>query len=420
MKKLLYAILIIFSVNSFVISQPCLPEGITFSTQQEIDSFSVNYPSCTEIEGDVIIKESSSGAITNLNGLSQLTSIWGNLSINNNKTLTVLSGLDHLASIRGVVDIRNNDKLTSLSGLNGLSFVWKGLYIEFNSSLTSLSGLNNVTSNWGIIGIRNNNKLTSLSGLNGLSSIEKNLYIESNPSLTSLSGLDNFTSIKGILVIKNNDKLTSLSELNNLTSIGGKLYIGYNNTLTSLSGLDNLTSIGGELSIEYNKVLTSLSGIKNIDPNTIKSYNSEAKDLEIYNNSSLSECEVQSICDFFALPPYKTIKIYGNMTGCNSRTEIEAACSGDTTSTSDLEFNGINIYPNPTKDNFTIDFSGTNLNQANVTIFDLSGKQKFTLEKLPNDNVLYVNSVTLNPGLYFIRIKSEKFGTSFRKVMIGE
>ncbi len=371
MKKLLYAILIIFSVNSFVISQPCLPEGITFSAQQEIDSFSVNYPSCTEIEGDVTIKESSSGAITNLNGLSQLTSIWGHLFINNNKALTDLSGLDHLASVGKVVDIRNN------------------------------------------------NKLTSLSGLNGLISIDRSLYIESNPNLTSLSGLENLTSIGGSLYIYDN-AFTNLSVFSQLTSVQGSISIGHNNQLTSLSGLDNITSIRGRLNISDNTKLKSLSGIRNIDPNTIKSYNSQAKDLQIYNNSSLSECEVQSICDFFALLPYKTIKIYGNMTGCNSKTEIEAACLGDTTSTFDVEFSSINIYPNPTKDNFTIDFSGSNLNQADVTIFDLSGKQKLLLEKLPNDNVLYVNSATLNSGLYFIRIESEKFGTSFRKVMIGE
>ena len=33
----------------------CLPEGITFSTQAEIDNFQTNYPGCTEIEGDVVI-----------------------------------------------------------------------------------------------------------------------------------------------------------------------------------------------------------------------------------------------------------------------------------------------------------------------------------------------------------------------------
>jgi len=36
-------------------AQPCLPNGITFTTQGQIDSFPINYPGCTEIGGDVVI-----------------------------------------------------------------------------------------------------------------------------------------------------------------------------------------------------------------------------------------------------------------------------------------------------------------------------------------------------------------------------
>ena len=49
----------------------CLPEGITFTTQAQIDSFAVNYPGCTEIDGDVIIGRSNPTTdISNLNGLN--------------------------------------------------------------------------------------------------------------------------------------------------------------------------------------------------------------------------------------------------------------------------------------------------------------------------------------------------------------
>ena len=34
---------------------PCLPQGIIFTIQAQIDSFQVNYPGCTEIEGYVEI-----------------------------------------------------------------------------------------------------------------------------------------------------------------------------------------------------------------------------------------------------------------------------------------------------------------------------------------------------------------------------
>ncbi|MCU0371231.1 MAG: hypothetical protein MUC31_07440, partial [Bacteroidales bacterium] len=58
------------------LSQSCLPEGIYFESQTQIDNFQVDYPGCTEIEGDVIIF-SPYDEISNLNGLSVLTSIGG-------------------------------------------------------------------------------------------------------------------------------------------------------------------------------------------------------------------------------------------------------------------------------------------------------------------------------------------------------
>ncbi|GEM_PF-5817848 len=35
--------------------QTCLSEGINFNSQRSIDNFSVNYPNCTIIDGDVDI-----------------------------------------------------------------------------------------------------------------------------------------------------------------------------------------------------------------------------------------------------------------------------------------------------------------------------------------------------------------------------
>ena len=79
--------------------QSCLPKDIDFVTQAQIDSFRINYPNCTKIEGDVLISESESGNITNLNSLSDLESIYGLLDIQSNSALENLSGLNSLKSI---------------------------------------------------------------------------------------------------------------------------------------------------------------------------------------------------------------------------------------------------------------------------------------------------------------------------------
>jgi hypothetical protein len=99
--------------------ESCLPDGITFETQAQIDSFQNNYPGCTVIEGDVII---DGWNINNLLGLSVLTAIEGNLQIlDNTDSLDSLSGLDNVVSIGGSLRF-NNTPLISLNGLNNLSF----------------------------------------------------------------------------------------------------------------------------------------------------------------------------------------------------------------------------------------------------------------------------------------------------------
>jgi len=71
-------IVLTFVIRVTLFSQPCLPEGIVFTFQQQIDDFQSNYPGCTEIEGDVKI---AGDDVTNLIGLNILTSIEGNFRI---------------------------------------------------------------------------------------------------------------------------------------------------------------------------------------------------------------------------------------------------------------------------------------------------------------------------------------------------
>ena len=80
-----------------VSSQPCLPEGIMFTTQAQIDNFQTNYPDCSVIEGWVTIFDGHSGDnITNLTGLNVLTSIGGDFIIEANDSLNNLTGLGGL------------------------------------------------------------------------------------------------------------------------------------------------------------------------------------------------------------------------------------------------------------------------------------------------------------------------------------
>jgi hypothetical protein len=80
---------------------PCMPDGITFTSQDEIDNFQTNYPYCSQIGGDV---EINGNDITDLNGLNFVTAIGGNLSIINCDNLTSLWGLENIKS-ESIVDL---------------------------------------------------------------------------------------------------------------------------------------------------------------------------------------------------------------------------------------------------------------------------------------------------------------------------
>ncbi len=263
----------------FIMPHPCLPEGITFTTQEEIDNFQSNYPGCIEIEGDVTINGDD---ITNLDGLDVITAIGGMLVIgdtlypyNGNPMLTNLEGLESLTSIEGSLHISGNSSLVNTTGLNQMASIGVSFKIQSNDSMTSFIGLENLTSIGGTLWIVANDNLTSLTGLDNLTSIAGGTnHILNNDALINLSGMESLTFIEGSLVIYGNEGLVNLTGLENLTSIGGNLTLGWGcgqagggqsiPNLVSLEGLDNLTSIGGGLTIQVCPVLTSLNGLSNL------------------------------------------------------------------------------------------------------------------------------------------------------------
>jgi len=164
MKKLTLLFGLAFMIQSISFSQPCLPEGIIFTSQTQIDSFQIIHPNCTEIEGDVEINGLD---IANLNGLNVITSIGGYLNI-------------------GWTD---GTSLIDLSGLDSLTTIGGELLIWTNSDLTSLSGLDNLTTIGGKLKIGSNNMLPNLSGLDNLTSIGGELFIKWSPALLNLAGL---------------------------------------------------------------------------------------------------------------------------------------------------------------------------------------------------------------------------------------
>lgn len=392
MRNLIYATtLIVFLIAAFSgAAQTCGASGIVFSSQGDVDVFSINHPGCTQILGSVTIEGAD---ISNLTGLSGTTSIGGNLVIRNNDLLTDIAGLSNLTTINSL-GIDNNDALLSLAGLSSLTNIATSLDIRNNASLEDLDGLVGVTSLGGSIDFWLNPSLTSIAGLSGISgALSGNIVIRGNDALLSLTGLSGISSIGGSLDISYNAALASLSGLSgiagsvgsldivacpvsdlspllginsvagslvirgvnapdlsglsNITgALAGNLDISYNEFLTNLDGLSGITQVGGPLDIVGNygisasSALTSLTGLSGIISigGFLRIRGTFVTDLSGISNIDPTtitdlylEINLLSFCEVpnictYLSNPLNPATILSNATNCTSRSAIEMAC----------------------------------------------------------------------------------------------
>jgi len=319
--------------------------------------------------------------LTNLSGLGNLSSVGGELRILSNTAMTSLGGLNSLSTVNGTLYIGSNDNLTDISNLSSISTIGNNLWLGYNNSLSNLSGLESLTTIDGGLWLAGNNALTNLEELSSLSSMGGYFLIEYNEGLESLNGLQNLTSIGDMFWIGYNDALSDISSLGSLSSIGGDvsfgtnyslvdlnglgqlnsingdLYVGSNYSLTSLSGLDNVGSVNGEITLSYNEFLDNISAIKSVDHNTISS-------LNVYNNTNLSACSIESICNYLNLTSPDT-DIHDNNTNCNSDSEIQDNCTCSISATvNDIICDDNGTPTNPDDDTFTFDVEVTGSNTS--------------------------------------------------------
>lgn len=375
-----------FSKINVAISQATsCPLFVVLDSQEDVDMFSVTYEGCFDLPGDLYIY----GDITNLNGLSEITSVAGLLYIGYSENLLNLDGLENLSFIGEELMIESNPVLSdisalgnvsgevpwvsifgnaaliNLSGLEGIQMIGGSLNIQNNAILNSLTGLNNLNLLGGSLSISGNvalsdisalsnlsgsvssliisgNLISNLVGLGGLESLTGNLSIGNNLNLLNLSGLENLNTIQGNLLIVNSPLLNDISALNNvLGSISSIRIIG--SSLSSINGLNGITHISGDLQITGINNLTSLSGLSNLNSigGTLRIQNNQyltsleglenltvvTNGINISNNFSLSICNISMICDYL-LNVTGSVNISNNALGCNSKVEIIERCIG--------------------------------------------------------------------------------------------
>jgi len=141
-----------FDINDadFTIYAGCFPDGITFSSQAELDDFPELYPDCVTILGDVIV---SGFGIENLGPLLQLKHIKGDLIIKENGRLHDLLGLSDALKVDGELIIKCNPVLVDCEMIAVCEHLKKeGVEIQVsNNGKEAVSGLDQNCNTTGMV-----------------------------------------------------------------------------------------------------------------------------------------------------------------------------------------------------------------------------------------------------------------------------
>jgi hypothetical protein len=146
--------------------------------------------------------------VDGLSGITGLTDIDAehNLEIRNNVLLTNLNGLSSIVAISGDLVIDGNPALIDISGLSKLALVKEAVRIKNNLVLPNIDGLVKLAKIH-TLEITNNNALTNLNGLSALQLVVGTITITNNPALIDFCGLYNLFhtgAIGGAITIKSN------------------------------------------------------------------------------------------------------------------------------------------------------------------------------------------------------------------------
>ena len=214
------------------------------------------YRAIVQVNGNVIIGDTIGNPIlTSLSGLSNLISIGGSLSVQNNAALTNFAGL---------INSMNAMELSSLTEIGG------DLKIAHNESLQNLLGLEDLEAIGGDLIIEDNISMTSLAGISSLDyqSIQ-NLYIFNNPELstcqvqTICSYIGDPTGLTEIY--NNNEDCNSANEVYSICSVGMNEQDRSNEVQIYPNPAENILYIKSDLAIDEIRIFNLQGQLKFVE-----------------------------------------------------------------------------------------------------------------------------------------------------------
>ena len=392
MRQIIFVFCLLFSGIQAVNAQSsCLPSGISFYNQAQIDNFPSMYTGCAVIEGYVNIDTRNA---LNVDSLIQITLIQGDLYMSENN-ITDLTGFANLTGIYGNARFSENS-FSSFHGMEALGYIGGTLGVSESYELESLDGLQNLDLIGGDLDLEENYNLVNIDALSGLDSLGGSLILEDLPRLHHLDALLGRETIYGSLVVDGLDSLLNLNGLLSIQHVDSTLKIRGNVLLPTLEGLANIQSINGELILAHNYTLNSLLGIESISPNSIT-------ELTIEESGQLNFCALDNICSFLLdnLGPHT---IETNDIGCNSALEITNACNGSNGIEENLA-RTLTFYPNPASDNLTVNLGDLNGVNTTIKLYDSSSKLVFQKQ---SSSTLMIDVSGFAKGIYSLELATDK------------
>ncbi len=354
----------------------CPTDDIIFTSLSDIDSFLVNYPNCTSIRGNLTI---TSPSLTNLNALSFLQIIEGNLDICNNPLLTNINGLSNVDIIGGDFRFKNNDAVVDISNyfdING------GIYILDNDALRGVGNMTVAIYNITYVQITNNPSLDFCT-IFPLSS-------QLSQSHSGFSAICNFLEFGGPNEIHSNapgcnsaEEIVNLCNYLPITLTDFQAKIENKSTLLTWQTATETNNAGFEIQRSTDAINWEKIAWQDGQGTTTTAHTYTYRDKN----------------PLFDISYYRLKQV--DFDGAFEYTDVVQVS---------YEGRDISIYPNPVENMLHIgDLNGENIQQ--MSIYDQTGRAVHT-NQIPGNTI---DVSTLSPGMYILKItvKGEVFCRKF-------
>ncbi|MBZ0242091.1 MAG: hypothetical protein K8F24_02640, partial [Bacteroidales bacterium] len=329
--KIKLFVALLFIANFSLLAQDCPPYSITFSTQEQLDQFIIQYPNCTELDVDISINAHGNFDYSPLNNIEK-TRRW--LYINT-FDFDVTGLLNNLKSVRGIDVNSSGSELSLINSFNELDSIkyrltlssstdeWSKLNLDAFRNLRSVGAnlgikklkildsinifnklteagslyfveLQAVTSRFRIYGFENLERtdymwfrdleISSLPGFENLVSVYDKINLENAINTEVFDGFNSLVAVSEINFKNNNIK--KLKGFNNLQELDGGIQL-YKNEVDELDAFNSIVQINGPISVHEDK-LTDFKGFSSLKVinNTLFLTGFKSKSIEAFNNLS--------------------------------------------------------------------------------------------------------------------------------------